>query len=67
VCLEDYETVDHIIWKCSHFLSQRACLIQRLSLSDVYEETTIRDLYAQLNWKALKERLMFFVECGVKL
>jgi hypothetical protein len=30
VCVEDLETVDHIICKCSRFLSQRACLIQRL-------------------------------------
>jgi hypothetical protein len=30
VCLEDHKTVDHIIWKCSRFSSQRACLIRRL-------------------------------------
>jgi hypothetical protein len=41
VCLEDHETVDHIIWKCSRFLSQRAYLIQRLLLSGVNEETPI--------------------------
>jgi hypothetical protein len=62
VCLEDHETVDHIIWKCSHFSSQRACLIQMLLLSGVYEETPIQDLCAQLNWKALRECFMFFVE-----
>jgi hypothetical protein len=49
VCLEDRETVDHIIWKFSRFSFQRACLIQRLLLSGVCEETPIRDLYAQLN------------------
>jgi hypothetical protein len=49
VCLEDHETVDHIIWKCSRFSTQRACLIQRLLLSGVYEETPIRDLCSQLN------------------
>jgi hypothetical protein len=67
VCLEYHEPVDHIIWKCSRFSSQRACLIQRLLLSSVYEETPIRDLCAQLNWRALKEFFMFFVECGVKM
>jgi hypothetical protein len=67
VCQEDHETVDHIIWKCSRFSSQRACLIQRLLLFGVYEETPIQDLCAQLNWKALKECFMFFVECGVKI
>jgi hypothetical protein len=41
VCLEDHETVDNIIWKCSRFSSQTACLIQRLLLSGVYEETPI--------------------------
>jgi hypothetical protein len=49
VCLEDHETVDHIIWKCSRFSTKKACLIQRLLLSGVYEETPIRDLCAQLN------------------
>jgi hypothetical protein len=53
VCLEDHETVDHIIWKCSCFLSQRG--------------DPIRDLCAQLNWKALKKCFMFFGECGVKM
>jgi hypothetical protein len=67
VCLEDQETFDHIIWKCSRFSSQRASLIQRLLLSGVYKETPIRDLCAQLNWKALRECSMFFVECGVKM
>jgi hypothetical protein len=52
VLLEDHKTVDHI---------------RRLSLSGVYEETPVRDLCAQLNWKALKECFMFFVECGVKM
>jgi hypothetical protein len=67
VCLEDHETVNHIIGKCSRFSSQRTCLIPRLLLSGVYEETPVRDLCAQLNWKALKECFMFFVECVVKM
>jgi hypothetical protein len=68
VCVEDHETVDHIIWKCSRFSSQRACLIHRLLLSaGVYEETPIRDLCAQLYWRALRECLMFFVDCSVKM
>jgi hypothetical protein len=67
VCLEDNAAVDHMIWRCSCFSSQRACLIQRLSLSGVYEETPVRELCAQLNWKALRECFMFFVECVVKM
>jgi hypothetical protein len=66
VCLEVHETFD-IIWKCSLFASQKACLIRRLSLSGVYEETPVRDLCAQLNWKAFKACFMFFVECGVEM
>jgi hypothetical protein len=64
--LVDHETVDHIIRKCSRFSSQRTCLIQRLLLSGVYEETLIRDLCAQLNLnlKALRNCFKFFVECG---
>jgi hypothetical protein len=67
VCLEDHETVDHIIWKCPRFSPQRACLIQKLLLFGVNKETPIRDLCAKLNWKALKRCFMFFVECGVKM
>jgi hypothetical protein len=63
VCLEHHETVGHIIWKCSRFLSQRACLIQRLLLSGLYEETPIRDLCVQLNWKALRECFMYCFLC----
>jgi hypothetical protein len=42
-------------------------LIQRLLLSGVYEDNPIQDLCAQLNWMALRECFMFFVECGVKM
>jgi hypothetical protein len=66
-CLEDHETVDHIIWKFSRFSSERACLIQRLLPSGVHEAFPIRDLCAQLNWKAPRECFMFFVECSVML
>jgi hypothetical protein len=38
-----------------------------IAMSGVCEETPIRDLCAQLNWKALRECYMFFVECGVKM
>jgi hypothetical protein len=67
VCLEDHETVDHIMKKCCRFSSQRAFPIQRLLLSGVYEETPIRDLCTQLNWKSFKKCFMFLVECGVKM
>jgi hypothetical protein len=67
VCLEDHETVDRITWKCSRSSSQRACLIQRLLLSGVCEETPIRDLSSQKNCKAFRECFMFFVEFGVKM
>jgi hypothetical protein len=57
----------HKILKCSRFLSQRACLTQRLLLFGVYEETPIRALCAQIELEGSKEGFMFFVECGVEM
>jgi hypothetical protein len=35
VCLQDYETVDHLIWHCERFGSERHRLIDALSELDV--------------------------------
>jgi hypothetical protein len=61
VCLEDHKTVNHIIWKCPCFSSQRAYLIQRLLLSGVYEETSDTRLVCPI------VLLTFSVGCGVKM
>jgi hypothetical protein len=44
VCLQDYGTVDHLIWHCQRFGSERHRLIDALSELDVLHGTPVRDL-----------------------
>jgi hypothetical protein len=44
VCLEDYETVDHLIWHCERFGSERHRLIDALFQLDELHGTPVRDL-----------------------
>jgi hypothetical protein len=44
VCLEDYETVDHIIWKCPRFQEQRTRLVDKLNSEGIGEGTPMRDI-----------------------
>jgi hypothetical protein len=60
VCMMNYETVDHIIWKCSRFEVERRQLILRLAAVTIEEETSIRDLCALQKWATL--RLWFLRE-----
>jgi hypothetical protein len=44
VCLQIYETVDHLIWHCERFGSERHRLIDALSELDVLHGTPVRDM-----------------------
>jgi hypothetical protein len=46
VCMINYETVDHIIWKCSRFGVGRRQLLLGLAAMNIKEGTPIRDLCA---------------------
>jgi hypothetical protein len=54
VCLKDYETVDHLIWHCERFGSERHRLIDALSELDVLHGTSVRDLCGLRKWSAIK-------------
>jgi hypothetical protein len=54
VCLQDYETVDHLIWHCERFGSERHRLIDALSELDVLHGTPDRDLCGLRKWSAIK-------------
>jgi hypothetical protein len=41
VCLKDYESVDHLIWHCERFGSERHRLIDALSEMDVLHGTPV--------------------------
>jgi hypothetical protein len=54
VCLQDYETVDHLIWHCERFGSERHLLIDALSELDMQDGTPVRDLCGLRKWSAIK-------------
>jgi hypothetical protein len=60
VCLKDFETVDHLIWHCERFGSERHRLIDALSKLDVLHGTPLRDLCGPRKWSAIKYCLDFF-------
>jgi hypothetical protein len=67
VCLEDYETIDHIIWYCPRLKQQSSRLKANLLSEGIVEETTVRDLSGQSKWKALRECVAFLRECDIKV
>jgi hypothetical protein len=50
MCVQDYETVDHLIWHCERFGSERHRLIDALSELDVLHGTPVRDLPSNVVW-----------------
>jgi hypothetical protein len=54
VCLQDYETVDHLIWHCERFWSEKHRLVDALSELDVLYGTPVRDLCGLRKWSDIK-------------
>jgi hypothetical protein len=67
VCLEDYETVDHIIWNYPRFQEQSYHLLTALHADGVGDETPMRDLFGQLKWLPMSECVAFLKECDMKI
>jgi hypothetical protein len=64
-CLENYETVDHLIWDCPRLATERNNTINRISTIEL--RTPIRDICAQGRWEAIKKIYEFFKKCGLKI
>jgi hypothetical protein len=54
VCLPDNETVDHLIWHCERFGSEKHQFIDALSKLDVLHGTPVQDLCGLRKWSAIK-------------
>jgi hypothetical protein len=54
VSLQDYERVDHLIWHCERFGSERHRLIDALSDLNVLHGTPVWDLCGLRTWIAIK-------------
>jgi hypothetical protein len=67
VCVGDYETVDHLIWRCERFRVERHRLIDALAVLNVGIGIPIRDLCAIKKWCAVKCCLDFLRGFGMKL
>jgi hypothetical protein len=63
----NYETVDHIIWKCSRFEVKRLQLLLGLAAVNIKEGTPIWDLCVLQKWAALRLCHRFLKECGLKI
>jgi hypothetical protein len=53
VCLKDYETVDHLIWYCERFGSEKHRLIDRLAELDKLHVTPVQDLCGLQKWSGI--------------
>jgi ribonuclease HI len=62
VCSENYETVDHILWQCSRFASEREQLKTSLESQEDSFATPIRDLLGQRKFDVLRDCMQFIKE-----
>jgi hypothetical protein len=63
----DYETVDHILWRCPYFQSKRVRLMAQLS--SVNLSLYIRDLLASHQWSDVRAYLSFLtsIDCQIRV
>jgi hypothetical protein len=59
-CGEDYETMDHMLWRCGRFQAQRRHLVDELKRLGIPSEFPVRDLMESHNWKGLQACSSFF-------
>jgi ribonuclease HI len=58
-CGDDYESVDHILWRCSLYQATRITLMQQMDCPE--PPTAIRDLLGQRKWKAVQACVSFLL------
>jgi hypothetical protein len=61
-CGEDYETVDHILWRCSLYQAERVQLKTQLSGEDL--SLCVRDMLALRQWSIIRVSLSYLVSIG---
>jgi hypothetical protein len=67
ICLKDYETVDHLIWHCERFETERHRLTDALAALDVQLGTPVRDLCTLKKWRAMKCSLNLLGSLGIRI
>jgi hypothetical protein len=61
-CREDYETVDHILWSCFPYETERMQLKSKLSGEDL--SLCARDMLAHRQWNIIRAYLSYLVSIG---
>jgi hypothetical protein len=67
VCLKDYETVDHLLWYCERFETERRRLTDAFAALGVHRGTPVRDLCALKKWRAMKCCLDVLGNLGIRI
>jgi hypothetical protein len=67
VCLRDYEKVDHLIWHCGRFETERRHLNDALTALVVQLGTPVRYFCAQKKCRAMKCCLDFLGSLGIRI
>jgi ribonuclease HI len=64
-CGDNYETVDHVLWECSRYHSERRQLCSDLSSIGAVPFTPIRDMLGGQDWRSLLKCCAFFKRCNI--
>jgi hypothetical protein len=67
MCLRDYEIVDHLLWYCERFETERCRLTDAFAGLDVQRGTSVRDLCALKKWRAMKCCLDFLGNLEIRI
>ena len=64
-CGEDYDTLEHILWACARFRTERRQLIHELKNLGTPTFVPVRDLLGGRHWNGLQACCSFFKKCGL--
>lgn len=60
LCGDEYETIDHLLWRCPRI--DRTDIVRKLNLKGISENTPTRDILGMRGFDAMKEIRHFFDE-----
>jgi ribonuclease HI len=66
-CNEDYETLDHVMWACVRFRTERRHMVSELARLDIPIYVPVRDLLGGRYWKGLQICCSFLKKCGLSI
>jgi hypothetical protein len=68
ICLGDYETIDHVMWICERYASQRWQLWNNLRAAETAAwRTPVRDFLGCRDWRGHHECCSFLKRCNLEI